>query len=86
MLNIEEVRGDGRAQKHYLVINHQLGGTGPSNTKELWNGVTVLLRKICHLSWKTATELEDWKAAKVIPIFLIGLKVIPEIIHLWAAY
>lgn len=49
------------------------------------NEVAVELTKICNLSFKTATELEDWRAAKVIPIFLIGLKVISEIILLWVS-
>ena len=45
----------------------------------------MLLTKICNLSFKTATELEDWRIAKVIPIFLIGLKVITEITFLWVS-
>lgn len=69
-------------KKNHIAINHQLGGTHPSDEKEPRNEVAVLPTKICNLSFKTATELEDWKTAKVIPIFLIGPKVIPEIIHL----
>lgn len=47
--------------------------------------VAVLLTKLCDSSFKTATELEDWTIAKVIPIFLIGLKVITEITLLWVS-
>lgn len=50
--------------------------------KALQNEVAGLLTKIRNLSFKAAAELEDWKTAKVIPIFLIGPKVISEIIHL----
>lgn len=71
--------------KNCIVINHQLDGTRPSNMKARSNEVALLLTKICNLSFKAATELEDWKAAKVIPIFLIGLKVISEIILLWVS-
>ena len=69
-------------KKNCIVINHQLNGTRPSSMKELQNEVAVRLTKICDLSLKTATPLEDWKTAKVTPIFLIGLEVISEIIHL----
>ena len=73
-------------KKKCIVINHQLDGIHPRDMKGLQNEGAVLLTKICNLSFKTAAQLKDWKAAKVIPIFLIGLKVISEIIHLWFSY
>jgi hypothetical protein len=54
-------------KKNYFAINHQPGGTHPRDRKELENGESVLLTKICHLSFKTSTELEDWQTAKVKP-------------------
>lgn len=41
--------------KNYFAINHQPDGTHPSDMKDLENEVSMLLTKICNLSFKAAT-------------------------------
>lgn len=86
MLKIMEVGVVMEQLKNYFAINHQPDGTHPSDMKELENEVSKPLTKICNLSFKTATELEDWQTAKVIPISLIRPKVISEIIHIYECF
>lgn len=59
-------------QPEKLNCNQSVGpdGVHPRALMELKTKASELLTKICNLSLNTATEPEDWRGAKVVPISL----------------